>query len=461
MPAIARCLRFDPVLGGRALSRWPAERKIAWLDAHRKTLEDAFLRAAGSSPGGRKTYREVVIDTARRFGALFSPSSPTADIEQALLGRIWSQAVRQMTPRLRAALEAALPELARSHTRERAAASSTISARPGAKCSSLAISLIGTVLLAAGNSRFGWPLGCKAFTPLSPQISALLGAGLRAALEPLPGIGPGGPEQEKVLPVILQIVAWRAQAEPRPAAPSQPLHDPPPEAAPAEQPARAPGLAPPPAQPLAEARPAAAGSASRRNRPDPARALRRPTALEKIIFNLQHPELSQLARRFANAHFLELSEPEQAALRELHRESLTWQPPAGQPIAEPGPNPRKPQAAGASPESGRPELARASVEEELLRLANLSFTDEALQRLRQFSRRRQQVILEKLRQIHDGNIRSKHVVPNTDPRVFQRDAARDLRIYYRRDGAPNRFLIRLIGTKSTQEADYRAMRQAG
>lgn len=253
LPAIARCLRFDPVRGGRALSRWPAERKIAWLDAHRKTLEDAFLRAAGSSPGGRKTYREVVIDTARRFGALFSPSSPTADIEQALLGRIWSQAVRQMTPRQRAALEAALPELASSHTRERAAASSTISARPGAKCSSLAISLIGTVLLAAGNSRFGWPLGCKAFTPLSPQISALLGAGLRAALEPLPGIGPGGPEQEKVLPVILQIAAWRAQAEPRPAAPSQPLHDPPPEAAPAEQPARAPGLAPPPAQPLAEA----------------------------------------------------------------------------------------------------------------------------------------------------------------------------------------------------------------
>jgi hypothetical protein len=90
------------------------------------------------------------------------------------------------------------------------------------------------------------------------------------------------------------------------------------------------------------------------------------------------------------------------------------------------------------------------------KMPNLVFTAEALKRLCEMSEEEKGSFEKQLGLMNLGNLDAKHEVPNTRPKLFQRDAGNDGRIYYRRENS-SLTLIQLVGNKQTQKADYRSL----
>jgi hypothetical protein len=88
----------------------------------------------------------------------------------------------------------------------------------------------------------------------------------------------------------------------------------------------------------------------------------------------------------------------------------------------------------------------------------LEFRDEALEWYCILSHEDAMPFLSELSQMERGFLEAKHHVPLTKPKVFQRDAGRSGRIYYRRQDGAAAVLILRIGDKSTQSADYSSLR---
>jgi hypothetical protein len=135
--------------------------------------------------------------------------------------------------------------------------------------------------------------------------------------------------------------------------------------------------------------------------------------------------------------------------------------PFGMPVS--GPEPRKPALHSTNRTSILRERhkTKGTIENQrkMFRhlLPNLTFTDFALERFLSLDDRQVILASEQLKQLDCGNTRDKLDVPNTRPKLFQRDAGSDVRIYYRQDGSPNRVLVHLIGTKKTEDSDYARM----
>lgn len=91
-------------------------------------------------------------------------------------------------------------------------------------------------------------------------------------------------------------------------------------------------------------------------------------------------------------------------------------------------------------------------------LPNLEFHDDALERYDSLEEHERTLAAEQLKQLDSRNDTDQHMVPQTKPKLFQRQAGRNLRIYFRKADSANRYFVRLIGTKNTQNSDYRKMR---
>lgn len=459
LPAIARCLGFDPFVEGELLSALPETRKVAWLDAHRQKLEDEFRWVGSSIFGKRKTYREIVLDTAEKIGATYSHSAATPAVEQAIVVKMWKDAVARMTDEQRAQVAAAMEELASKHGKHLGKELSGLAALGAAQLSGFGIYMLGSTLLGAVNGALGLGLGFSVFTGLSSLISVVIGPIGWATLGLLTIAKLGAPNYKKVLLVILQIAIWRAQsAAAGPAAsPTASLGG---EMGTSSRPAEAsPRSTPPPAGYLEAAIAETTEQTKRKldsTRPKPRR---KPSAQEKRLFDLENPELSKLARELTGMHYLELSEEDQAAVREIYREQQELREEEEKRREEQMRRAREEEKQSARERSRKRKILESKRKEYRRLLPNLTFTDEALERLLALDEKRQGVTLQQFKQLDAGNIQSKHVVPQTRPHLFQRDAGSDVRIYYRIDGAPNRVLVHLIGTKSTQDADYEAMRR--
>jgi hypothetical protein len=185
---------------------------------------------------------------------------------------------------------------------------------------------------------------------------------------------------------------------------------------------------------------------------------RQPTKYDMTIFYLRHYDLCRAAERQHGKHYLELSAEQQRALRAVvaagmesprnegsRRKQQVRKERLGKRTAK-----RDAVKARADIERQRTEFGRL--------LPNLVFTDEALERYVALEEEQRVRVLRQLKRLDSGIVRGKHHVPKTQPVLFQRDAGRDLRIYFRQEGVPPRTLIRLIGSKATQSADYLRMR---
>jgi hypothetical protein len=90
---------------------------------------------------------------------------------------------------------------------------------------------------------------------------------------------------------------------------------------------------------------------------------------------------------------------------------------------------------------------------------HLVFLEAALIRLCEYDKAEVMSFERKFSVMNEGETEGKHHVPRTDPLVWQLDAGRDLRVYFRHDSYQNKILIVLVGKKSSQEADYRRLRK--
>jgi len=184
---------------------------------------------------------------------------------------------------------------------------------------------------------------------------------------------------------------------------------------------------------------------------------RAPTKREKTIFYLQHRDLCDEAQRLVGIHFLELPEADQEDIRTIVREQQERQSQEEKRLKEEARRARLHEENSVRENSKQKKgIERKRREFERL-LPNLILTDKALERYLSLEDQQQLVVLAQLKQLDTGNCRDKHHVPRTRPCLFQRDAESEVRIYYRQDGTPTRWLVRLIGTKATQETDYEMM----
>lgn len=483
LPAIARYLGFDVVVDGKLLSKLPEARRIQWLDAHRQDLEDTFRWVGSSVFGKRKTYREIVIDTAEKIGAHYHRPSDTPAVERAIVQKLWNDAVARMTPEQRAEFHAAMEKLAAQYGKDLGKEVSGLAALGVAQLSGFGVYMAGSTLLGALNSALGLGLGFGAFTGLSSLISVIIGPLGWVTLGLITLVKLGAPNYKKVLPVILLIATWRGQCatlgptaspavssgatqfaagkpeensakplpRPRPIQRQSEMPD-----KPAEDSTRS------GAQPTGNLG-AAIAQVTRQTRQKLASTradpVRKPTRMEKVEFNLKNPGLSKLAQELTGEHFLELSTEEQEILVELYREREELQRQEEERQQKLKQQARMLEQKTARNGSKRRRSIESKRREFKPLLPNLEFQDRALERLLSLEEDQRVVVLQQLKQLDAGNIVAKHEVPRTFPRLYQRDAGGSLRIYYRLNGAPNRVLVHLIGTKSTQDADYEAMRR--
>jgi uncharacterized protein YaaW (UPF0174 family) len=484
---IARYLAFDPLVGGKLFSQIAESEKLAWLDAHRNDLED-HLRWVGSSLfGKRRSYREIVLDTAKKVGAPHPEVAATPAVEQAIVSQVWKQAVERMTEEQRAQVGASIAELASKHGKQVGKELSGFAALGAAQLSGFGIYMAGTTLLGAINGALGLGLGFGAFTGLSSVISVVIGPVGWAALGLFTVAKLGGPNYKKLIPVIFVIATHRA--EHAATSGTQPILRPRSEHPGAISATTVPntGSIAPTSSPNEDASVSSATNnkeaedaattfpmpdvhaleaeirqiAEQRQRARlraPLAAPRKPTKQERRIFSLQNPELCKVAELLDGKHFLEMQKADQEAIREIVREQQEYLCQEEKRRKQEAQKTRRAQEKAAREGSKKKRDIDRQKKEFGRLLLNLVFSDGALERYLGLDDDRRFVALEQLKQLDSGNFRDKHDVPGTRPRLFQRDGGSDVRIYYRRDGAPNRFFVHLVGTKATQSGDYKNMR---
>jgi uncharacterized protein YaaW (UPF0174 family) len=483
---IARYLAFDPVVEGKLFSQLAESGKLTWLDRHRNELED-HLRWVGSSLfGKRRTYREIVLDTAKKIGAPHSEADLTTAVEQAIVSQVWSQALNGMTEEQRAKVRASITELVSTHGKQVGKELSGFAALGAAQLSGFGVYVAGSTLLGAINGALGLGLGFGAFTGLSSLISVVIGPVGWAALGLFTVAKLGGPNYKKIIPVIFVVATCRAESDaaaatPPPEKPRPTQIDPTPTATtPDETPVvrdgtsteaallagvaggmKADGLriafSMPEIRALEAEAKQLAGKKQRATKPD-GTAARKPTKRERITFGLQNPLLCIMAKRLGDEHYLEMSPADQEEIRKLvqdDQESLVKEEKRRKQEVRIARRELEESDRGSSKK--RKDIERHRKQFERL-FPNLEFNVGAIERYLSLDEDRQLVAIGQFKQLDSGNSRDKHHVPRTDPLLFQRDGGSDLRIYYRQNGAPNRLCVHLVGTKATQVADYERMR---
>ncbi|HYH00648.1 MAG TPA: hypothetical protein VD837_16065 [Terriglobales bacterium] len=184
------------------------------------------------------------------------------------------------------------------------------------------------------------------------------------------------------------------------------------------------------------------------------------TKQERTLFALRNRELCAIALELSGTEFLDLSPADQEAVREILRERQEM---AAELEGQEKKDKRKEIKGQNDPKNEEPGKSQSKVQwkrKELRHtLRNLEFTDRALQSLCDMPHDRYISFLSVLGQMNEGFLGSKHDVPQTSPKVFQRDAGRDGKIYYRRLKGSTCAIVELIGNKNTQDSDYAKLRK--
>jgi uncharacterized protein YaaW (UPF0174 family) len=486
---IASCLGFDGVIDNKLYSLAPEEDQLRWLDKNRNALKDHFCWVGSHFLQKPKSYHEIVLDTARKIGALVDSGSSTAEIEKAVLLRIWNKTKANLTEEQLAELDKRTREVASKHRKKFGKEFTGLAALSGAQLSGFGIYMLGSTLLGMINGALGLGLSFGVFTGLSSLISVIIGPVGWVTLGIVTIAKLGGPNYKKLIPAIIVIATYRAEQKVNPVIPPKPalllgpssLDD---------LTADAPQDVQGDSSESAEATAGLAGSAAATYFPHPsppkldvaglkkdieqaaenakqsvrptisARPPRRYSKQEKTIFRLKFPELCDTAEYLLNQHYLEVTEEDQSAVRDLVRERHEFLATEQRERKKRARKNRKKSESQARLERRkRSQDTHLDVERKKFRHAfpNLRFRDGAIRRYIDLGTRQQILAYEQFGQMNRGNLDGKHQVPRTEPRLFQRDAGADLRIYYRREGTQNHVVIHLIGTKNTQDSDYKNM----
>jgi uncharacterized protein YaaW (UPF0174 family) len=208
---IAHYLAFDPPVGGKLFSQISEGERLAWVDTHRNELEEHFRSVGSSIFGKRRSYREILLDTAKKVGASYSEAGTTLAVENAIVSQVWKQALEDMTGKQRTQVRESIAELASKHGRQIGTELSGFAALGAAQLSGFGIYMAGSTLLGSINGALGLGLGFGAFTGLSSLISVVIGPVGWAALGLFTVAKPGGPNYKKIIPVIFVVATYRAE----------------------------------------------------------------------------------------------------------------------------------------------------------------------------------------------------------------------------------------------------------
>lgn len=465
---IATYLTFDPVIDGKLYSQLAGEDQLSWLNTNRDSLKDHFNWVGSSFLGRRKSYDEIVSDTARKIGAQVTASSSTADVEKAIMVRVWEKASAKMTEAQRAELEARIKEIASKHGKQFGKEFTGLAAIGAAQLSGFGVYMLGSTLLGAINGALGLGLGFGVFTGLSSLISVVIGPAGWALLGLVTIAKLGGPNYKKIIPAIIVVATYRARQQTASNAPTSSRGH-----SPAAQELQVAHGGPT----VAEDSETRALDISKLERDIErategakrdvrgvavAHAPRAYTKRDKTIFCLQHLPLCQMAELLVDGkHFLDLTEEEQETVRQLVKERDEFLALQDQERKRQARRDRKKEQNEAKLQRRRRLKNKGSIEMERKKLRhafpNLTFQDRAIETYFLLPQHLQILAYEQFGQMDRGNTDGKHVVPRTKPKVFQRDAGSDLRVYCRREGSSKGFVVCLIGTKGEQDRDYRSI----
>ena len=91
-------------------------------------------------------------------------------------------------------------------------------------------------------------------------------------------------------------------------------------------------------------------------------------------------------------------------------------------------------------------------------LHTIELTDMALEYLCSLTSQDQLPFISELSRMNRGFLDGKHPIRGTSPRVFELEAGKSGRIYYRRQEGSNPILVERLGDKHTQNSDCEALR---
>jgi uncharacterized protein YaaW (UPF0174 family) len=458
---IANYLSFDSIIAQEPITllrSLPQSQQVDWLHAHRNDLEDEFCSVGSWTFGSTKSYGEIVRGLAGKVGVTYSDTSDTAAIEVAIITKLWNNAVKKMAPEQLQELKAQAEAFAKQHRKSVGKEFAGFASLAAAQMSGFGVYLLGSTLLGAINSALGLGLGFGAFTGLSSLISTVIGPFGWAALGVMTIVKLGAPNYKKVLPTVILIGAYRPLIE----AESTSVEDS--------------GVKPRAGAPHASAPPRPEtvvtsaeikrfeqdvtdfSRASKARRRVPPLEGRRITKRERAVFALQNPELCRIATEL-DVDYLDLSPDGQETVRQLLSERKEFEAKQADEARREARRQRKQaeQQSGRKSDQKNEQLIETKRKEYKHLLRNLEFTDIALERLCVLSKDESVPVWSELGLLNDGMLDDKHHVPGTRPKIFQRDAGRGGRIYFRRKEGPKAAHIELIGTKKSEDADYRRL----
>ena len=197
---------------------------------------------------------------------------------------------------------------------------------------------------------------------------------------------------------------------------------------------------------------------------------RKATQRERRIFALKHPELCRVAAEL-ESDYLDMTPSEQKVVRDLARErdsfaehatstevgaSAQAQNSGGSSSTDPsGPGNNRNEKRGAKHLQQEMKKTRAEFR---YTLHTIEFANMALEYLCSQTPQDRLPFISELSRMNRGFLDGKHPIRGTNPKVFELEAGKSGRIYYRRQEGTNPVLVERLGNKHTQNSDCEALR---
>lgn len=424
---LASYLGFDPLVvytsaPAKCLSQTPEEEQLVWLDNHRLALMKEISLVGGHSVvnllrGGQGVpYTTLVYGLAQKLGVVCQPTELVDSIEAKIVAKVWQNITTTMTPEQREKLEREAEEQAKKLGKSIKGELGALGTLGAAQLSGFGVYMLGSTMLGAINTALGLGLGFGAFAGLSQAIAVVIGPVGWTAMGLVAIAKLGAPNYKKLLPVVILISSYRERSGAR----TQP-------------------------------QPAASGPATTSDERLDWVALEMSNG-DKLFADLSEPDKERAKQNFAQRT------PEPPTLAATVKQPKL--PVAASPVEQAKDKPCKPttQRIELSP-AVPPKRVNELQKKYLNYFRHVAFLEPALIRLCEYDK---EVVLRferKFSVMNEGETEGKHNVPRTDPLVWQQDVGRDLRVYFRHDSYQNRLLVVLVGTKSSQESDYRRLRK--
>lgn len=463
---VARYLSFTPLLSRNphiSVASLCTEEQARYFDTHRLQIEDEVCSVGSWTFGETKPYAEIVHGLAEHMNVACPAGATTSAIELSIATKLWNDTLKRLSPEETAELKAKAAELAAKYGKELGKEMTGFAALTAAQLSGFGVYLLGSTLLGALNGALGLGLSFGAFTGLSSLISTVIGPVGWAALGLATVIKLGAPNYKKILPVVILIATQRSALATKLAVKVKRTARSP-IASVSRQVARAVSTVKTGSEEKTPATPeqiqnitkdiARYSKSAKRTKSTKTRKI---SKNERTVFALRYPEICAIAKQLG-VDYHEETPANQAVIHDIARERKESQN-VDAPIQESS-RVEKQSLPNADRGSSRGTKVAQKKKEFKHLLDTLEFTEAALQHFCLLPHETAVPFLSEFSQMNKGFLNAKHQVPKTKPKVFQRDAGSAGRIYYRRQDGPATVRIELIGTKGTEQADYRALQNA-